>query len=117
MQFYSASFLGDMYEVVAHVSNRYPAANLYAIGWSLGANILVRCLGHVTQSIHFVLINVPLPFVFVLIYLASSVRAALKNVWYECDVMLNFLAYLNLVLKYCRVLVIWPTSYSLLRKT
>nr|XP_025888261.1 embryogenesis-associated protein EMB8 isoform X2 [Solanum lycopersicum] len=42
-----------MYEVVAHVSNRYPAANLYAIGWSLGANILVRCLGHVTQSIHF----------------------------------------------------------------
>ncbi|XP_069143973.1 embryogenesis-associated protein EMB8 isoform X3 [Solanum lycopersicum] len=39
-----------MYEVVAHVSNRYPAANLYAIGWSLGANILVRCLGHESHS-------------------------------------------------------------------
>ncbi|MCD7456914.1 embryogenesis-associated protein emb8 [Datura stramonium] len=49
-QFYSASFLGDMYEVVAHVSNRYPAANLYAIGWSLGANILVRYLGQESHS-------------------------------------------------------------------
>ncbi|XP_015084843.1 embryogenesis-associated protein EMB8-like isoform X2 [Solanum pennellii] len=50
MQFYSASFLRDMYEVVAHVSNRYPAANLYAIGWSLGANILVRYSGHESHS-------------------------------------------------------------------
>ncbi|TMX03667.1 hypothetical protein EJD97_014940 [Solanum chilense] len=49
-QFYSASFLGDMYEVVAHVSNRYPAANLYAVGWSLGANILVRYLGQESHS-------------------------------------------------------------------
>ncbi|EPS65557.1 hypothetical protein M569_09218, partial [Genlisea aurea] len=44
-QFYSASFLGDMSEVVDHVGNRYPNANLYAVGWSLGANILVRYLG------------------------------------------------------------------------
>ncbi|XP_057456877.1 embryogenesis-associated protein EMB8 [Lotus japonicus] len=44
-QFYSASFLGDMHEVVSHVSARYPEANLYAVGWSLGANILVRYLG------------------------------------------------------------------------
>ncbi|KAF4389449.1 embryogenesis-associated protein EMB8 [Cannabis sativa] len=44
-QFYSASFLGDMHEVVAHVGARYPKANLYAVGWSLGANILVRYLG------------------------------------------------------------------------
>ncbi|XP_071693411.1 embryogenesis-associated protein EMB8-like [Rutidosis leptorrhynchoides] len=43
-QFYSASFLGDINEVVAHVSSRYPNANLYAAGWSLGANILVRYL-------------------------------------------------------------------------
>ncbi|KAF4351111.1 hypothetical protein F8388_013216 [Cannabis sativa] len=43
--FYSASFLGDMHEVVAHVGARYPKANLYAVGWSLGANILVRYLG------------------------------------------------------------------------
>ncbi|KAK4369639.1 hypothetical protein RND71_013431 [Anisodus tanguticus] len=39
-----------MYEVVAHVSNRYPAANLSAIGWSLGANILVRYLGRLQES-------------------------------------------------------------------
>ncbi|KAH7560881.1 hypothetical protein ACOSP7_016659 [Xanthoceras sorbifolium] len=49
-QFYSASFLGDMHEVVAHVSNRYPEANLYAVGWSLGANILVRYLGQESHS-------------------------------------------------------------------
>lgn len=47
MQFYSASFFGDMHEVVAHVSKRYPKANLYAVGWSLGANVLVRYLGQV----------------------------------------------------------------------
>lgn len=47
MQFYSASFLGDMTEVVAHVAGRYPKANLYAVGWSLGGNILVRYLGQV----------------------------------------------------------------------
>ncbi|KAL4352574.1 hypothetical protein GQ457_06G038230 [Hibiscus cannabinus] len=44
-QFYSASFVGDMREVVAHVSSIYPEANLYAVSWSLGANILVRYLG------------------------------------------------------------------------
>lgn len=47
VQFYSASFLGDLREVVAHVATRYPKANLYAVGWSLGANILVRYLGQV----------------------------------------------------------------------
>lgn len=47
MQFYSASFLGDIREVVDHVGGRYPEANLYAVGWSLGANILVRYLGQV----------------------------------------------------------------------
>jgi predicted alpha/beta-fold hydrolase len=47
MQFYSASFLGDIREVVDHVGARYPEANLYAVGWSLGANILVRYLGQV----------------------------------------------------------------------
>ncbi|MBA0588983.1 hypothetical protein Gorai_017758, partial [Gossypium raimondii] len=44
-QFYSASFVGDMREVVEHVSGIYPEANLYAAAWSLGANILVRYLG------------------------------------------------------------------------
>ncbi|KAK8690847.1 hypothetical protein V6N13_074373 [Hibiscus sabdariffa] len=49
-QFYSASFLGDMCEVVEHVGARYPGANLYAVGWSLGANILVRYLGHESHA-------------------------------------------------------------------
>ena len=49
LQFYSASFLGDMSEGVALVNNRYPKANVYAVGWSLGANILVRYLGQVFQ--------------------------------------------------------------------
>lgn len=49
-QFYSASFLGDMREVVAHVGSRYPKANLYAVGWSLGANILVRYLGQESHA-------------------------------------------------------------------
>uniref|UniRef100_A0A5B7C7H0 AB hydrolase-1 domain-containing protein n=1 Tax=Davidia involucrata TaxID=16924 RepID=A0A5B7C7H0_DAVIN len=44
-QFYSASFIEDLREVVAHVATRYPKGNLYAVGWSLGANILVRYLG------------------------------------------------------------------------
>ncbi|XP_058201798.1 embryogenesis-associated protein EMB8 isoform X1 [Rhododendron vialii] len=49
-QFYSASFLEDLCEVVAHVAARYPNANLYAVGWSLGANILVRYLGQESHS-------------------------------------------------------------------
>ncbi|KAK9053083.1 hypothetical protein SSX86_029713 [Deinandra increscens subsp. villosa] len=49
-QFYSASFLGDISEVVEHVSCRYPDANLYAAGWSLGANILVRYLAQESAS-------------------------------------------------------------------
>ncbi|KAL6986487.1 embryogenesis-associated protein emb8 [Sarracenia purpurea var. burkii] len=49
-QFYSASFIEDLREVVAHVSTRYPDANLYAVGWSLGANILVRYLGQESHN-------------------------------------------------------------------
>ncbi|CAL0334275.1 unnamed protein product [Lupinus luteus] len=49
-QFYSASFLGDMREVVSHVTARYPNANVYAVGWSLGANILVRYLGQESDN-------------------------------------------------------------------
>uniref|UniRef100_A0A251RKY4 Putative AB hydrolase 4 family n=1 Tax=Helianthus annuus TaxID=4232 RepID=A0A251RKY4_HELAN len=43
-KFYSASFMGDISEVVDHVSSRYPDANLYAAGWSLGGNLIVRYL-------------------------------------------------------------------------
>lgn len=49
-QFYSASFLGDMREIVAHVTQRYPKANVYAVGWSLGGNILVNYLGQDSLS-------------------------------------------------------------------
>ncbi|QCD88899.1 Alpha/Beta hydrolase fold [Vigna unguiculata] len=49
-QFYSASFLGDMREVVSHVTGRYPNANLYGVGWSLGANILVRYVGQESHN-------------------------------------------------------------------
>ena len=59
MQFYSASFLGDMREVVAHVTERYPKANLYAVGWSLGGNILVNYLGQVKVK-QYILISITL---------------------------------------------------------
>ncbi|XP_043715201.1 embryogenesis-associated protein EMB8 [Telopea speciosissima] len=49
-QFYSASFIEDLREVIKHVADRYPMANLYAVGWSLGANILVRYLGQESNS-------------------------------------------------------------------
>lgn len=53
MQFYSASFTEDLRQVVKHVGSRYPKSNLYAIGWSLGANILVRYLGQVGNALIF----------------------------------------------------------------
>ncbi|KAK4486558.1 hypothetical protein RD792_009243 [Penstemon davidsonii] len=42
--------MGDISEVVEHVHNRYPRANIYAVGWSLGANILVRYVGQESHS-------------------------------------------------------------------
>lgn len=44
-QFYSASFTGDAQDVMMHVHAKYPESLLFAAGWSLGANILVRYLG------------------------------------------------------------------------
>ncbi|XP_072958521.1 embryogenesis-associated protein EMB8 [Typha angustifolia] len=49
-QFYSASFTEDLCQVVDHVSTRYPKSNIYAVGWSLGANILVRYLGQESHN-------------------------------------------------------------------
>ncbi|KAM7494398.1 hypothetical protein LguiB_029007 [Lonicera macranthoides] len=49
-QFYSASFTEDLREVVAHVGTRYSKAKIYAAGWSLGANILVRYLGEESRT-------------------------------------------------------------------
>ena len=44
-QFYSASYTGDMRNVVKHVAAKYPSSRIFAAGWSLGANILTRYLG------------------------------------------------------------------------
>jgi predicted alpha/beta-fold hydrolase len=44
-QFYSASFTQDAREVFQHVQKVYPRAEaVYAVGWSLGGNILLRYL-------------------------------------------------------------------------
>jgi predicted alpha/beta-fold hydrolase len=48
MQLYCASFTGDLRQVIDHVLGCYPQASVYAAGWSLGANILVRYLGEVS---------------------------------------------------------------------
>ncbi|CAN0076202.1 unnamed protein product [Ectocarpus sp. 12 AP-2014] len=42
---YNGAFTGDVRLAVSHVRNRYPEAPLYAIGYSLGANLLVKYLG------------------------------------------------------------------------
>ena len=44
-QFYSASYTEDLRSIVNQLRDRYPKAQLSAIGWSLGANILVNYLG------------------------------------------------------------------------
>ncbi len=44
-QFYSASWTGDLREIVPLLRARYPRAPFFACGWSLGANILVNYLG------------------------------------------------------------------------
>jgi predicted alpha/beta-fold hydrolase len=45
MRFCAFALRSDIREVVPIVRARYPAAPLFAIGWSLGANILVNYLG------------------------------------------------------------------------
>jgi|TARA_B110000967_G_scaffold208367_1_gene260312 predicted alpha/beta-fold hydrolase len=44
-QFYSASFTGDIRNVVDELHTRWPSSKLFAVGWSLGANILTNFLG------------------------------------------------------------------------
>lgn len=41
---YNARATGDQYAVIQHVKAHYPQAPVFAIGFSLGANILVNCL-------------------------------------------------------------------------
>jgi hypothetical protein len=49
-QFYSASFTEDLRQVVKHTASLFPSLRVYAAGWSLGANILVRYLGQEAES-------------------------------------------------------------------
>ncbi|KAH7282286.1 hypothetical protein KP509_35G023600 [Ceratopteris richardii] len=49
-QFYSASFTEDLRQVVKHVGHLFPNSRLYAAGWSLGGNILVRYIGQEGDS-------------------------------------------------------------------
>ena len=49
-QFYSASFTGDVRAVVDELAMRWPGAPLFAVGWSLGANILTNFLGEEGKS-------------------------------------------------------------------
>mmetsp|Transcript_11434 Transcript_11434/g.39768 ORF Transcript_11434/g.39768 Transcript_11434/m.39768 type:complete len:485 (-) Transcript_11434:105-1559(-) len=44
-QFYSASYTGDLKAVTAELRRRHPSAPIFAVGWSLGASILVNYLG------------------------------------------------------------------------
>ncbi|CAI7800401.1 unnamed protein product [Closterium sp. NIES-53] len=50
-QFYSASFTEDLRQVVRHVAALQPLSRLYAAGWSLGANILVRYLAQEGEEV------------------------------------------------------------------
>lgn len=49
-QFYSASYTEDLRQVVGCVRERYSMSKIYGIGWSLGANILVRYLGEESEA-------------------------------------------------------------------
>ena len=51
LQFYSASFTEDLRQVVKHVGGMFPKSRLYAAGWSLGGNILVRYIGQASSFV------------------------------------------------------------------
>eukprot|EP00903_Cladosiphon_okamuranus_P020035 g18403.t1 len=42
---YNGSYTGDVRMAVSHIRERYPDAPIFAIGYSLGANLLVKYLG------------------------------------------------------------------------
>ncbi|WCJ18477.1 alpha/beta-Hydrolases superfamily protein [Euphorbia peplus] len=43
--FYSAGWTEDLRSIIEHIHSQYPEAPLYAVGTSIGANILVKYLG------------------------------------------------------------------------
>lgn len=49
-RFYSGLYIGDMQRVVDAVRLQYPRSQLFAAGWSLGANILINYLGLVGKD-------------------------------------------------------------------
>jgi predicted alpha/beta-fold hydrolase len=49
-RYYSGLYIGDMQRVAAAVRARYPQSQLFACGWSLGANILMNYLGLVGED-------------------------------------------------------------------
>ena len=49
MQLQSGLYTEDMRQVVKHTSSLFPSLRIYATGWSLGGNILVRYLGEVSS--------------------------------------------------------------------
>lgn len=51
LQIQSALFTEDLRQVVKHVGSLFPSLRLYATGWSVGANILVRYLGQVLSCL------------------------------------------------------------------
>ncbi|KAK9134839.1 hypothetical protein Syun_014169 [Stephania yunnanensis] len=52
--FYNAGWTMDVREVVEYLHQKYPKAPLYAVGTSIGANVLVKYLGEVGDDTHFV---------------------------------------------------------------
>lgn len=44
-QLYSAGHTDDLRQALVYISQRYPVAPLYGLGFSLGANVMVRYLG------------------------------------------------------------------------
>ncbi|XP_034675555.1 embryogenesis-associated protein EMB8-like [Vitis riparia] len=49
--FYNAGWTEDIREVIAHLHHEYPVAPLFAVGTSIGANILVKYLGEDGENI------------------------------------------------------------------
>lgn len=49
-QFYNAGWTEDVREVIGYLHRKYPMAPLFAVGTSLGANILVKYLGEDKES-------------------------------------------------------------------
>ncbi|CAN0170596.1 unnamed protein product, partial [Scytosiphon promiscuus] len=49
---YNGAFTGDVRLAVNHIHGRYPDAPLYAVGYSLGASLLVKYLGEEGRNGH-----------------------------------------------------------------